>query len=248
MMVAASMMERDLGDRDGAVAMYRAAFDTGHPEVAPHALLLAGVLLERAGDEGGAVDAYQRAADAGPPGRRGNALCQLAGLLARRGDTARAKVLWRQVFRERERSGRARDGAVPAGEPARPRGDLDGLRAAYQAGIARDMRDAPNALVEIGQVLRDRGDLDGCRDAWQQAIEAGYEGADDLREELSPRTEDEEDDEPAELPAGLDPANLAQTGTTVLENGLPPLPGVLTHRMAVPMAYWAAQRLRSCSS
>jgi hypothetical protein len=34
---------------------------------------------------------------------------------------------------------------------------------------------------------------------------------------------------------------MTQTGTTVLENGLPPLPGVLTHRMAVPMACWAAR-------
>jgi hypothetical protein len=34
---------------------------------------------------------------------------------------------------------------------------------------------------------------------------------------------------------------MGRTGIAVLENGLPPLPQPLTHRMAVPMAYWAAR-------
>lgn len=168
-------------------------------------------------------------------------MCQLADLLHKRSDTARAKALWQQVIDSENDPGAPGMALCQLVNQLGTEGDLDGLRAACQAGIARDIRDAPNALVVIGQVLRDCGDLDGWRDAWQQAIEAGYEGADDLWEELSPRAEDEEDDESAELLAEFDPRNMAQTGTTVLENGLPPLPGVLTHRMAVPMAYWAAR-------
>jgi hypothetical protein len=34
---------------------------------------------------------------------------------------------------------------------------------------------------------------------------------------------------------------MARTGIAVLENGLPSLPEPLTHRMAIPMAYWAAR-------
>ena len=93
----------------------------------------------------------------------------------------------------------------------------------------------------IGRVLKDRGDPDGWRDAWQQAIDAGYEDAEDLLEELSPPAEDKEDGEPAGVPPGFDPQNMARTGIAVLEHGLPPLPEPLTHRMAVPMAYWAAR-------
>src|SRR5262249_3735048 len=89
-----SMLEGELVDRDGALAMLRLAFDTGHPEVAPRAMLWAGIVLERAGDDDGAESAYQRSADAAPPGRRGTALCELADVLARRGETARAKAVW----------------------------------------------------------------------------------------------------------------------------------------------------------
>jgi hypothetical protein len=43
------------------------------------------------------------------------------------------------------------------------------------------------------------------------------------------------------VPPGFDPQNMARTGIAVLENGLPSLPEPLTHRMAIPMAYWAAR-------
>jgi len=65
--------------------------------------------------------------------------------------------------------------------------------------------------------------------------------ADDLLDELSPPAEDQEDDEPAELPAEFDHRNMARTGVALLEHGLPALPDELTHRMAVPMAYSTAR-------
>lgn len=231
----AATLERE-GDRDGALEMFQAALDTGHLEVAPRAMLWKGFLLERAGDDDGAEAAYQRSADAAPPGRQGNALCQLADVLKRRGDVDRAKRIWREVI----------DNQTDEGTPAMALnhlinqlwedGDLDGLRAAYQAGVAKDLPDAPYALDRIGRILRERGDLDGWRDAWQQAIDAGYEQAEDLLYELSPPAE--EDDESADVPAEFDPRNMAANGIAVLHHGLPALPAELNHHMAVPMAHW----------
>jgi tetratricopeptide (TPR) repeat protein len=240
MAMLASMLERKLGDRDGAVAMFQAAFDTGHPEVAPRAMLWIGLLLERTGDGDGAQAAYQRAADAALPGRRGTALWHLADLLHNRGDTAAAKAVWQQIIDTETDEGSPELALSSLVNQLGSEGDLDGLRAAYQAGTASGNPSAPDALVEIGNVLRGRGDLDGWREVWQQAIDAGYGFGDQLLEELSPLAEDD-DDEPAEVPAGFDPRNMTRTGIAVLENGLPQLPEVLTRHMAVPMAYWAAR-------
>jgi tetratricopeptide (TPR) repeat protein len=237
----AGILQHQLGDRDGARAMFQAAFDTGHPEHAAPAMLLLGILLERSGDGDGALAAFQRAADAAPPGRRGNALYQLADLLERRGDAAGAKAVWRQVI-DTETDDGDREGAfLSLVNQLGGEGDLDGLRAAHHGGIASGVPGASYALVVIGKVLRDRGDLGGWRDAWQQAVDVGYEDADGLLEELSPSARDEEDDEPAGVPSDFDPRNLIRTGIAVLRDGLPPLPEVLTHRIAVPMAYWTAR-------
>jgi hypothetical protein len=103
-------------------------------------------------------------------------------------------------------------------------GDLDGLRAAYQAGTDKNVREARYALGVIGRVLRDRADLDGWREAWQHAIDAGFEDSDDLRDELSPPAEDQDGDEPAGVPAEFDPRNMTRTGIAVPENGLTALP------------------------
>lgn len=240
MTMLASILESKLGDRDGALAMFQAAFDTAHPEVAPRAMLWIGLLLERTGDNDGAQAAYQRAADAAPSGMRGTALWQLAELLHKRGDTAAAKAVWQQIIDTETDEGSPEMALSSLVNQLGSEGDLAGLRAAYRAGTGSDIPGAPYALVEIGNVLRDSGDLDGWREAWQQAIDVGYEDANDLLEELSPPADDE-DDEPADVPAEFDPRSMARNGIAVLENGLPPLPTVLTRHMAVPMAYWAAR-------
>jgi len=233
----AGMLERD-GNRDGALAMFQAAFDTGHPEVAPRAMLWKGILLERAGDDDGAATAYQHAADAAVPGRRGNALCQLADVLRKRGDAARAKGIWREVIDSQTDEGTPEIALNHLINQLSHEGDLDGLRAAYQAGAAKELDGAAYALERIGRILKESGDLDGWREAWQQAIDAGYEDADDLLDELSPPGE--EDDEPADVPAEFDPRNMAANGVAVLHHGLPALPAELNHHMAVPMAHWIA--------
>src|SRR5262249_28670068 len=149
----ASMLESKLGDGDGALAMFQAAFDTGHPEVAPEAMLWIGLLLEQAGDAD-AQAAYQRAADAAPPGRRGTALWHLADLLHNRGDTAAAKAVWQQIIDTETDEGTPEMALSSLARQLGSESDLDGLRAAYQAGITSGNPSAPDALVEIGNVLR----------------------------------------------------------------------------------------------
>lgn len=241
MIMLGNMLEYQLRDYDGARAIFQAAIDTGHPQFGPQGMFQLAHLLERTGDDAGAKAAYQHLAESAPPGSRSRALCELARFLQLRGDSGGAKAAWQQVL-----------GTEPAGDYAEEAlssllnqfggdGDLDGLRAAHQAGVAAGNPWAPYALVVIGRVLKDRGDLSGWRDAWQQAIDAGYPDAEDLLEELSPPADDEGDEEPGGVPPEFDPENMARTGISVLQHGLPPLPQPLTHRMAVPMAYWTAR-------
>jgi TolA-binding protein len=242
MMMLGGMLEYQLRDYDGARAMFQAAIGTGHPESGPEAMFLLGHLLQRTGDDDGAKAAYQHLGESGPPGSRSRALCQLANLLQRRGDSGGAKAAWQQVLDTEPAGDQAEEALSSLLNQLGSEGDLDGLRAAHQAGTAAGNPWAPYALVVIGRVLKDRGDPGGWRDAWQQAIDAGYQDAEDLLEELSPPADDDgEDDDPAGVPPGFDPQNMGRTGIAVLENGLPPLPEPLTHRMAVPMAYWAAR-------
>ncbi|HCU97210.1 MAG TPA: hypothetical protein DHU96_32665 [Actinobacteria bacterium] len=242
MMMLGNMLEYQLRDYDGARAMFGAAIGTGHPESGPEAMFLLARLLERTGDDEGAKAAYQHLAESAPPGSRGRALCQLARLLQRRGDSGGAKAAWRQVLDTEPASDDAQEALAGLLNQLGSDGDLDRLRAAHRAGTAAGNPWAPYALVVIGRMLKDRGDLDGWRDAWQQAIDAGYEDADDLLEELSPPAEDDEDDEPADVPPEFDRRNAARTGIAVLENGLPSLPETLTHHMVIPMAYWTARQ------
>jgi hypothetical protein len=41
-------------------------------------------------------------------------------------------------------------------------------------------------------------------------------------------------------PPHLDPRWMNRVGSTVLENGLPPLPGVVDYSMSIPVAFWTA--------
>ena len=154
MIMLGSMLEYQLRDYDGARAMFQAAIGTGHPESGPEAMFQLGHLLERTGDGEGAEAAYRHLADTTPPGSRGRALCELARFLQLRGDSGGAKAAWQQVL-----------GAEPAGDQAEEAlssllnqlgsdGDLDGLRAAHQAGVAAGNPWAPYALVVIGRVLK----------------------------------------------------------------------------------------------
>jgi TolA-binding protein len=240
MMMLGGMLQYQLRDNDGAKAMYQAAIGTGHPKFGPEAMFSLARLLHRTGDDDGAKAAYQHLAESAPPGRRSRALNELASLQLRR-DSDGAKAAWQQVLDTDPASDWAQEALAGLLNQLGREGDLDALRAAHQAGTAAGNPWAPYALVMIGRVLKDAGDLNGWRKAWQQAIDTGYQHADDLREELSPPAQDDDASETADVPPEFDPQNMARTGIAVLANGLPPLPEPLTHRMAIPMAYWAAR-------
>ena len=175
----------------------------------------------------------------------GHASFALGQLLKSQGDIADAKTAWQRVID----SGNA-TWAGPAFTNLvnllREHHDFDGLRTWYQKAAELGNPDALYALDVLGQELDRHGDTEGAHAAWQQAIDAGYDDADDLRERISPPPEPE--DEPADdaaltdLPPQFDPRKMAVTGVEVLDHGLPALPDELTYRMAIPVAYWKADR------
>jgi tetratricopeptide (TPR) repeat protein len=228
-----------------ARAAYQRAIGTGHPRWAPQAMIGMGNLLRRRlGDDDGAQAMFQQAIDSSDADSKACALVELAHLLKQRGDVGRAKKAWRQAVASRAATW-AEVALTELLNQLGQEGDLDGVRAAHRIGVESANPDAAYALVVAGNLLKQQGDVEGWRTAWQQAIDAGYGSADDLREGLSPPAEDgDEADEgdPADLPPVFDPKNMAQTGIAVLDHGLPPLPEVMTHQMAIPVAYWTASQ------
>jgi tetratricopeptide (TPR) repeat protein len=228
-----------------AQAAYRRAIDTRHPRWAAEAMIGLGNLLLQLDDPDGAQAMFRQAIETGDAESRASALMRLAHELKRRGDTDGAKAAWLEAIASREESW-AGAAFVDLLNQLEAEGDLDTVRDVHRLGKQTANPDTPYALVVIGNLLNQRGDTERWRAAWQQAIEVGYTAADDLREVLSPSPEDQDDfaddDEPAGLPAEFDPGNMARTGARVLEHGLPPLPEVLDHRMAIPVAHWTALR------
>jgi tetratricopeptide (TPR) repeat protein len=228
-----------------ARAAFERAIGTRHPRWAPQAMIGLGTLLRRQlGDDTGAQAMFQQAIDSGDADSSACALVQLANMLERRGDISAAKTAWRRAIGSRAPTW-AEVALSHLLNQLEHEGDLDAVRAAHRIAVETANPDAPHALVVLGNLLKRQGDIAGWRTAWQQAIDAGYPAADDLREILSPPAEDEDEadeDEPADLPPAFDPENMAQTGIAVLDHGLPPLPGVLSYRMAIPVAYWTASQ------
>ena len=233
-------------DADGARAAFQQAIDSGHAEWAPAAMVGLGHLLRRQGDSAGARAAYQQAVDSGHADWAANALVMLGKLLGKDGDAAGARDAYLRVID----SGHA-DWASPALiellNLLREQDDLDGARAVYRRAVETGNPDASYGRLVIGQLLGQRGDAEGARAVFQEAAEAGDELAQHeltamSRKDLPERTADWDDGELADLPPEYNPRRMAATGVAVLERGLPALPEVLTYQMAVPIAYWKADR------
>jgi tetratricopeptide (TPR) repeat protein len=231
--------------RDSAAAgvMFERVIGTRHPLWAAAAMVgLAGVLT-RGGDSEGAEALYREAIEAGDAGRAAEASYVLGELLEGKGDIAGARAVWQRVI-----DSRSPEWAGPAflslANQLEQQEDGDGLRAAYLNGAALGTPDAPYALVRLGALLEAQGDVLGAHEAWQQAIDAGCRDADDLREAMSPAPPREPETRiyPPGLPPEFNPRNMVRAGLGVLEHGLPQLPDVLTHEMALPMAYWVAEQ------
>lgn len=232
-----------LGDSAAARATFQQAIDSGHAEWAGAAMVgLAGQLQRKLNDDDAAQALYRQAIRAGNADWSGHASFTLGNLLAGRGDADGAKAAWQPVI----------DAANP--DWAGPtfthlvnllceHDDIEGLRAAYRNAAARGNPAALYALDVLGQQLDARGDTEGAHAAWQQAIDAGYEGAGDLRERMSPAEPEEEPAQevyPSSLLTRFDPRNVLRSGIDVLEHGLPALPETLAYQMAIPVAHWTA--------
>jgi hypothetical protein len=129
----------------------------------------------------------------------------------------------------------------------REQDDLDGARAVYRRAVETGNPDASYGLLVIGQLLGQRGDTEGARAVFQEAADAGdelaqHELAAMSRKDLPERPAGWDDGELADLPPEYNPRHMAATGVAVLEHGLPALPEVVTYQMAVPVAYWKAER------
>jgi tetratricopeptide (TPR) repeat protein len=232
-------------DADAARAMFQQAIQTRHPEWAAAAMVGLAHMLQCLGDPGAAKVLCRQAIQAGNADWSGHASFALGRLLESQGDIAGAKAAWQRVIDSANAAwaGPAFTGLVNL---LREHDDINGLRAAYQKAAELGNPDALYALDVLGQELDRRGDADGAHAAWQQAIDAGYEDADDLRERISSPPEPEDEPEHAaalaDLPPQFDARKMALTGIEVLDHGLLALPGELTYRMAIPVAYWKADR------
>jgi tetratricopeptide (TPR) repeat protein len=231
-------------DAAGARALFQQVIEARHPKWSAAVTVGLAGLLERLDDREAAEALYRQAIQAGNPDWSGRASFALGELLKRKGDAAGAKAAWQPVIdsADPERAGPAFTHLVNL---LRDNHDVDGLRAAYPVAAARHTPDALYALDVLGQELDDLGDTDGAHAAWQQAIDAGYESAGDLRDRISPpEPEDEPGDDagPDDLPPQFDPANMIRAGVNVLDHGLPDLPGTLSYKMAIPVAYWKAEQ------
>jgi tetratricopeptide (TPR) repeat protein len=227
-------------DAAAARAMFERVIDTRHPVWTAAAMVgLAGQLERR--DPEGAEALYREAAEAGDAEWSAHASWVLGNLLKRKGDAAAAKTAWQRVI-----DSRSPEWAAPAlvhlANLLEDEGDADGLRATYLNGAAAGNPDALYALLHLGQLLEAQGDPVGAHEAWQEAIAAGCEDPGYWRQRMSSAPEPEPEPEvyPPGLPPQFDHANMIRTGIDVLDHGLPPLPGVLTYEMAVPVAYWKA--------
>jgi hypothetical protein len=186
---------------------------------------------------------YRKAIDEGSADWSAHASWALGELLEGKGDAAGAEAAWQRVIDSRDTEW-ARPAFTSLVNLLWHQADGDGLRAAYLKGAALNNPDALYALLQLGQLLEDKGDIDGAHQAWQQAIDAGCEDADYWRERMSPTPRQALEPEvyPADLPPEFNPRKMIRTGIDVLEHGLLPLPAVLRYEMAIPVAYWMAER------
>jgi tetratricopeptide (TPR) repeat protein len=231
------------GDPAAVEALYRRAMATGDEEWSGHAAMALARLLKRRGDTAGATAALRSLTGTGSTAWANHAALDLGELLADTRDVAGAKAVWQPLI----------DAANPEWATAaflklvnvlRGEEDAAGLRAAYQAAVALENPEALYALDQLGHLLHDQGDTDGAHAVWQEAIDAGYQNAEDLREQMMPEPEKRRQLRayPEHLPPEFNPANMLRAGIEVLECGLPALPETLTYQMAIPVSYWKAEQ------
>jgi tetratricopeptide (TPR) repeat protein len=177
----------------------------------------------------------------GTPQWAGPAAEGLGELLAGLGQGEAAKEVWQQLLA----SGNADEAGgafVSLVNAMRDDGDPAQLRAAYEKAAVAGNPEALYALDQLGEMQHQGGDVDGAHATWREAIDAGYENADILRERISPAPRPRDEPYPPDLPPEFSPRSILRTAAAVLDHGLPALPETLAYQMAIPVAYWKADR------
>lgn len=238
-------LHRRADDSAAADAALSELLEFGNPRWSGGALIRLGDEL-REDNPADAAALYRQAIEIGDPSRSAQAAVSLGQLLEAQGNVTEAKAVWLAVIEaEAADPDWAESAFLDLVNLLRSQEDHDGLRAAYQTGVTHSNPDALYALDQLGQLLAKHGDTVGAHAAWQQAIDAGYEQADALKEQMMPPAERRRKrriDYPANLPDAFNPKNAKYTAIEVLETGLPALPSTLSYEMALPIAYWKAEQ------
>ena len=166
-------------DVTAARAVLERVIETRHPVWAAAAM----VGLARQQDVDSARSLYRRAIKEGDADWSARASWLLANLLQREGDIAAAAAVWQRVI-DSGQPGWAAAALTSLVNLLAGQRDDQGLRAAYDDGLARGIPAAPYALLQLGQVLAERRDVTGAQQAWQEAIDAGCEDARSWRERM----------------------------------------------------------------
>jgi hypothetical protein len=202
------------GDPAAMEALYRRAIAAGSDDWSGHAAVALAGLLKRRGDMTGAAAALRQLIATGSTAWASHAALDLGELLEGTGDAAGASAAWQQLI----------DAANPEWAGAaflrlvnllRGEEDAARLRAPYQAAVALGNPEALYALDQLGQLLHDQGDVEGAHAVWQEAIDAGYENAEDLRDQMMPVPEKRRQlgAYPERLPPEFNPASMLRTRT-----------------------------------
>lgn len=168
----------ELRRNDDAVAAYRRAMATGHPEAAPRAAFNLGVLLERlhttTPDWRSMTTAYQVAIDSGHPEWAPMAMVNRAALLARVG--------WRHdavdAYRAAIATGHPEQAPIAAtnlGLLLTEMGMVDEAADAFRQAIESGHPDqGPKAMFNLAAMLEEEGSLADAADAYGLAVDSGH--------------------------------------------------------------------------
>ena len=153
---------------------WQQAIATGHPEVAPRAMVELGVLEKMDGDLGQARHWYQQAIATGHPDQAPRAMFQLGVLEQTEGDPGQARHWYQQAIATGHPEV-APTAMVNLGILEQADGDPGQARHWYQQAIATGHpTEAPRAMFDLGFLESEDGDLGQARHWYQQAIATGH--------------------------------------------------------------------------
>ncbi len=163
-----------VGQVDKAMAAYRRAMDSGHPEAAPAAAIKLGIIRKYQGDLPGAIAAYRVGWASRHPEKAPTAAFLLGGVLNAVGDHRAAAEAYEFVIRsggERAPGAMLSLGEMRQYDENRP----DSAEALYERAADSGHPDvAPKAMCSLGALHAEQGDPDRARAWYQRAVDADH--------------------------------------------------------------------------